>query len=232
MRKDNKRNSVFREKESVIFQGKEFAFTTLCSIFIGSLVISEVLASKIVALGEIYVPAGVVAYAVTFAMTDTIEEIWGKRYARAIVIAGLLTLGVVLFLMWLAVVLPSAPFWKEERAFTRILGIKAGAIRITIASIVAYFVSQYHDVWAFNFWRRITGERWLWLRNNASTLVSQAIDTSLFISLAFYGVSPIFPLILGQYFVKLCIALLDTPLVYLLVYCIRGKTSFVQKRNQ
>ncbi|UCG94067.1 MAG: queuosine precursor transporter [Candidatus Aerophobus sp.] len=220
---------MFQEKNSVIFQGKEFAFTILCSIFIGSLVISEVLASKIVALGEIYVPAGVVAYAVTFAMTDTIEEIWGKRYARAVVTGGLLTLGVVLFLMWLAVILPSAPFWKEERAFTRILGIKAGAIRITMASIVAYFVSQYHDVWAFNFWRRITRGRWLWLRNNASTLVSQAIDTSLFISLAFYGVVPVLPLILGQYFVKLCIALLDTPLVYLLVYCVRGKTTVTEE---
>ncbi len=219
------------EKESVIFQGKEFSFIILCSIFIGSLVISEVLASKIVALGEIYVPAGVVAYAVTFAMTDTIEEIWGKRYARAVVIGGLLTLTVVLFLIWLAVALPSAPFWKEERAFARILGIKAGAIRITIASIVAYFVSQYHDVWAFNFWRRITRERHLWLRNNASTLVSQAVDTSLFICLAFYGVVPIVPLILGQYFVKLCIALLDTPLVYLLVYCVRRKTTVTRTNN-
>lgn len=202
---------------------KGFAFICFCSIFIGALVISEVLASKIVALGDIYVPAGVLAYAITFTMTDTIEEVWGKKYAQYVILAGLLTLGIVLLLIYLAIILPAAPFWKEEDAFLRILGMKQGAIRITIASIIAYLVSQYHDVWAFNFWKKVTHERHLWLRNNASTLVSQAIDTSLFITIAFYGVVPILPLILGQYFIKVCIALLDTPLVYVLVHFIRRK---------
>ncbi len=204
-----------------MFKEKEFAFAILCSVFIGSLVISEVLASKIVALGQIYVPAGVLAYAITFPLTDTIEEVWGKSYARGVVLAGLVALGVVFLLICLAIILPSAPFWKEQESFLRILGMKQGAIRIIIASVIAYFVSQYHDVWAFNFWRKVTGERHLWLRNNASTLASQAIDTTLFISLAFYGVMPILPLILGQYFIKVCIALLDTPLVYLLVHLVK-----------
>lgn len=206
-----------------MFKEKEFAFICFCSIFIGALVISEVLASKIIALGDIYVPAGVLAYAITFPITDTIEEIWGKKYAQYVILAGLLTLGVVLLLIYLAIILPAAPFWKEEDAFLRILGMKQGAIRITIASIIAYFISQYHDVWAFNFWKKVTNERHLWLRNNASTLVSQAIDTSLFITIAFYGVVPILPLILGQYFIKVCIALLDTPLVYVLVHFVRKK---------
>lgn len=206
-----------------MFKEKEFAFTILCSVFIGSLVISEVLAYKIAALGNIIVPAGVLAYAITFPLTDTIEEVWGKSYARGVVLAGLVALGVVLLLILFAVVLPAAgaPIWEDQESFRRILGIKQGAIRVIIASVIAYFVSQYHDVWAFNFWRKITGERHLWLRNNASTLASQAIDTTLFISLAFYGVRPILPLILGQYFIKVCIALLDTPLVYLLVHLVK-----------
>ncbi len=204
-----------------MFKEKEFSFTILCSVFIGSLVISEVLASKIVALGQIYVPAGVLAYAITFPLTDTIEEVWGKSYARGVVLAGLVALGVVFLLICLAIILPSAPFWKEQESFLRILGMKQGTIRIIIASVIAYFVSQYHDVWAFNFWRKVTGERHLWLRNNASTLASQAIDTTLFISLAYYGVMPILPLILGQYFIKVCIAFLDTPLVYLLVHLVK-----------
>jgi len=208
-----------------MFKERNSPFIILCSIFVGSLVISEVLAAKIVAFYEIYVPAGVLAYAVTFTITDIIAEIWGKDYAKQVVLAGFLTLAVVILLIWIAILLPAAAFWKDEDAFTTILGIKKGATRITIASIAAYLVSQYHDVWAFNFWRRITKEKHLWLRNNASTLVSQAIDTFLFISLAFYGVVPVLPLILGQYFVKLCIALLDTPVVYLFVYLIRGKES-------
>jgi len=215
-------------REVAMFKKKEFAFTILCSVFIGSLVISEVLAYKIAALGSIIVPAGVLAYAITFPLTDTIEEVWGKIYARRVVLAGLVALGVVLLLIWLAIILPAAPFWKEQESFLRILGMKQGAIRITIASIIAYFVSQFHDVWAFNFWRKITGKRHLWLRNNASTLASQAIDTTLFISLAFYGVMPILPLILGQYFIKVCIALLDTPLVYLLVHLVKREKKAEQ----
>ncbi len=202
---------------------KDFVFICFCSIFIGSLVISGVLASKIVALGVIYFPAGVLAYAVTFAMTDTIGEVWGKKYAQQVVIAGLLTLMVVLLLIYLAVIIPAAPFWEEREAFQRILGMKQGALRIIAASIIAYSVSQYHDVWAFHFWRKVTDERHLWLRNNASTLVSQAIDTFLFITLAFYGVVPILPLILGQYLIKACVSLLDTPMVYLLVHFVRKK---------
>ncbi|MCD6472052.1 queuosine precursor transporter [Candidatus Aerophobetes bacterium] len=208
-----------------MLKGRSSPFIILCSIFVGSLVISEVLAAKIVAFYEIYVPAGVLAYAVTFTITDIIGEVWGKDYAKQVVFAGFLSLVVIILLIWIATLLPAAPFWKDEDAFTTILGIKKGATRITIASITAYLVSQYHDVWAFNFWRRITKEKHLWLRNNASTLVSQAIDTFLFIFLAFYGVVPVIPLILGQYFVKLCIALLDTPVVYLFVHLIKKKES-------
>ncbi|MEA1964333.1 MAG: queuosine precursor transporter [Candidatus Aerophobetes bacterium] len=204
-----------------MYKERNSPFIILCSIFVGSLVISEILAAKIVAFYGIYFPAGVLAYAVTFTITDIIGEIWGKDYAKQVVFAGFLTLAVIILLIWISIFLPAAPFWKDKDAFIAILGIKKGATRITIASIAAYLVSQYHDVWAFNFWRRITKKKHLWLRNNASTLVSQAIDTSLFISLAFYGVVPVLPLILGQYFVKLCIALLDTPVVYLFVYLIK-----------
>jgi uncharacterized integral membrane protein (TIGR00697 family) len=92
-----------------------------------------------------------------------------------------------------------------------------------IASLVAYLCSQYHDVWAFHFWRRVTNARFLWLRNNASTIVSQLLDSVVFITIAFYGRMPVVPLILGQWVVKVGIAVLDTPLVYLLVYLLRQR---------
>jgi uncharacterized integral membrane protein (TIGR00697 family) len=92
-----------------------------------------------------------------------------------------------------------------------------------IASLTAYLFSQYHDVWAFHFWRGVTGERFLWLRNNASTIVSQLLDSVVFITVAFYGVMPLMPLILGQWVVKVGIAVLDTPLVYLVVHLVRRR---------
>lgn len=198
-----------------------FPFLILCSIFVGSLVISEVLANKIIQLKGVYLPAGVIAYAITFPITDTIGEIWGKTYAKQLIFAGFITLGVVFLLIQMAILLPAAPFWGEEEVFRSFLGMKKGVMRIIVASLVAYIVSQYHDIWAFHFWRKVTRGKFLWLRNNVSTFVSQGIDTSLFISLAFYGVTPILPLIIGQYLVKLSIALLDTPVVYVLVHFLK-----------
>jgi hypothetical protein len=92
-----------------------------------------------------------------------------------------------------------------------------------VASLTAYLFSQYHDVWAFHFWKRVTTERFLWLRNNASTIVSQLLDSVVFITIAFYGSLPVMPLIFGQWVVKVGIALLDTPFVYLLVYVVRRR---------
>ena len=82
-------------------------------------------------------------------------------------------------------------------------------------------VSQHLDVWIFHKLKQITNGKHLWLRNNLSTLTSQFIDTTIFITISFYGVFPILPAIFGQYLIKVIIALLDTPIVYLAVLTIR-----------
>jgi uncharacterized integral membrane protein (TIGR00697 family) len=199
-------------------QHKEKVYILLIGIFVGGLVIAGVLASKIVNVAGLMVPGGVLAYSITFPITDVICEVWGKKRGKYVVFSGFITLLVALGLIRLTLIFPKAPFWSGEEAFAKVLGSTS---RIIIASFIAYLVSQYHDVWAFHFWRKITKGRYLWLRNNASTFVSQFIDTAIFIIIAFYGVMPIFTLIKGQYIIKLMIALLDTPLVYFGVWLIR-----------
>ncbi|KUJ96516.1 MAG: hypothetical protein XD41_0497 [Desulfonauticus sp. 38_4375] len=195
-------------------ENKNFALILLISAFTGSLVISQVLASKIVLLGGLVVPAGVLAYSITFVATDVISEIWGKDVAKRVVWGGFISVLISLLLIKGALLLPAAPFWPHEQAFNTIL---SSTPRIILASFIAYLVSQAHDVWAFHFWKDRFQGRHLWLRNNLSTIVSQVIDTVLFIGIAFYGSMPILPIIAGQLIIKWGIALLDTPLVYLLV---------------
>jgi len=156
--------------------------------------------------------------------TDIISEVFGKKAARKVVWIGFFSQLIMLGLVEFAIVMPE-PAWQEELAswFKQILG---STWFIVVASLIAYLVSQHHDVWAFHKWREVTRGRYLWLRNNLSTMVSQGIDTVLFISLAFgvlpymvYG-EPLIPwsalpsLMLGQYLAKIIIAVLDTPLVY------------------
>lgn len=196
------------------------AFVILSLGFAGSLVICQVLASKVgmfilPGIGRLVFPAGIVAYATTFAFTDAIEEVWGKRVAQRVVKAGFW----VNLLIWghilLARSFPSAPFWEGAEGWEKVF---SSATRIIFASMVAYLSSQYHDLWMFDLLRRLTGGRYLWLRNNLSTILSQTIDTTIFITIAFGGKAPILPLIWGQLVLKWLIALADTPFVYLMVY--------------
>ncbi|MDR2695115.1 MAG: queuosine precursor transporter [Deltaproteobacteria bacterium] len=193
----------------------------LCSgIFCACLVAAAVLAAKIVRIGPVAVPAGVFAYCVTFVCADVISEIWGRRCANMVVLTGFVGLALTFGLVQLALWCPAAPFWDQEDAFHGILGMTP---RIIAASLAAYLLSQFHDVWLYNLLKDRMRGRHLWLRNNLATILSQLIDSVVFIAIAFYGVMPLWPLIVGQWAVKATLALCDTPLVYAAVWCIRRR---------
>jgi len=195
-----------------------FPLLLLSGLFCACLVAAAVLAAKILRVGPLAVPAGVFAYCITFVCTDVISEIWGRRFANMVVLAGFIGLVCTFLLIQLVLWWPAASFWGREEAFAGVLGM---APRIIAASLAAYVLSQFHDVWLYNLLKdRMQGRR-LWLRNNLATILSQLIDSVIFISIAFYGVMPVCPLIIGQWTVKAAIALCDTPLVYAAVWCVR-----------
>lgn len=199
-------------------------FVLLVAVFIAALVTANIVAGKIVNLWGVFVPAGVLAYSITFAITDTLAEVWGRGRAQILVNAGFAVLVLVWGLIALAIHLPAAPFWNNQEAFGLVLG---GTNRIILGSIVAYGISQSFDVWVFHRIKQMFASRHLWLRNNVSTLLSQTLDTCVFVTIAFYGQFPILPLIAGQLTVKYIIALLDTPLVYGLVFLVRLRLQTV-----
>lgn len=196
------------------------SLTILTAVFVASLTIASILASKIINIYGIFVPAGILAYSATFMMSDTICEIWGKKVANNVVMAGFISLVVVMFLIRTALMMPPAPFWQNQDAFATILGSSS---RIIVASLTAYIISQYNDVFVYIFIRNKTGRKHLWLRNNLSTAMSQLLDSVIFITIAFYGQMPIIPLILGQWAIKLVVAVCNTPFVYALVWLLRNK---------
>jgi uncharacterized integral membrane protein (TIGR00697 family) len=189
----------------------------LTALFLTSLLVSNIIAGKLFVLGRLVLPAAVFAYPVTFVITDTVSEVWGKKEANEIVWLGFIMNLVMTAYLYLGRVLPPAPFWGHQASYEAILGTVP---RIVAASMAAYLVSQFHDVWAFLFWRRVTRGKHLWLRNNLSTLVSQFLDSVIFITLAFAGtveLPVLVNMIAGQYLVKFVLALADTPFCYLAV---------------
>ncbi|MFQ6051206.1 MAG: queuosine precursor transporter [Candidatus Hydrothermarchaeota archaeon] len=182
-------------------------------VFAALTVIANVLAFKIVNFAIFSVPSAVIIYASTFLMTDIVGERFGKKYARNAVWSGFIANLIYVLAATIAVKWEPAPFMSADSvlAFDKVLGF---APRVVFASMVAYLISQHHDVFAFHWWKEKTKGKHLWLRNNASTMVSQAIDTTIFITLAFYGSMPLLPMIIGQYTVKVLIAMIDTPFIY------------------
>ena len=197
----------------------------LAVIFTTCLIVANIIAVKLVAIGGLVVPAGVIAYPITFLLTDVIAELYGYRVATRVVWTGFGASLLMVLLIYGGQLLPAASFWPHQAEYNAIFGVVP---RIVLASMIAYLVSQHHDVVSFHFWRRKTGGRYLWLRNNASTVVSQALDTGLFITIAFWGTVPMTVLgnmLLTQYLIKLAIAAADTPLCYLLVASLKNRMT-------
>ena len=189
--------------------------------FAALLITANIVAVKPLGLGDWVMPAGIVAYPFTFLVTDTLSEVYGRRTAARVVWMGFALSVLMVALVYLSGALPAAGFWEGQAAFDETLG---AVPRIVLGSMVAFLISQNSDVFLFHLVGRLTGGRYLWLRNNASTIVSQAIDTALFISIAFGGTVPMDTLLnmmATQYAVKVAIAAADTPLVYALVAAIR-----------
>ena len=115
----------------------------------------------------------------------------------------------------------------QQEAYVLVVGMVP---RIVLGSLVAYLISQLHDVWAFHFWKGKTKGKHLWIRNNASTIVSQLIDSVVFVTIAFIGVVPgsvLLMMIVVQYVSKVIIAIVDTPFIYLGVWWLKGKREKV-----
>ena len=186
----------------------------LNGIFIATVIVSNIVASKVVSLWGLVIPAAIVGYPISFLMTDVIGEIWGKKEASRTVKLGLICQLLSLTLIGLAIVLPVAPFADNQAEFQSIMG---QSFRVVAASLAAYMLAQFNDVYIFHKLKEKTGSRHKWLRNNLSTMASQLIDTAIFITIAFYGTVPnIWVMIASQYLIKFIYAALDTPFFYLL----------------
>lgn len=183
--------------------------------FIVALIVSNVVAGKLVQYGPFLAPSAVAGYAITFLATDVIGEIWGKDEANKTVKIGLMAQILALVLIFISLALPAASFATEfSDMFTAVLGQSA---RMVIASLIGYMFAQANDVFIFHKLKAKMNGKHKWVRNNVSTICSQFIDTSIFITIAFYGTVPsLLTLIIGQFAVKVILALFDTPIFYLL----------------
>lgn len=179
-------------------------------------ILANIQVVKFVALFGFTTTLGNIVYSTSFLVTDILNENYGKRDARKAVAIGFFTLIIMALIMKLALLFPAH---EIDNAHPHLEAIFSVMPRIAIASLIAYGISQLHDVWAYGFWKKMKpGLRFLWLRNNLSTMVSQLLDSVVFNTVAFYGEVPLPVLvefILTTYVLKWMVAAADTPFLYL-----------------
>ncbi len=181
-----------------------------------AVIIANIQVVKTVELFGITSSLGNIVYATSFLATDILSENYGKKDAVKAVGIGFITLASLTIFMYLAILFkPSAVDFAQESMQTLYKLLP----RIAIASFVAYGVSQTHDVWAYSLMKKKQPDsRWIWLRNNVSTMISQAIDSIIFVTIAFAGILPaieFWEIVFSTYVLKWMVAAADTPLVYL-----------------
>ena len=213
---------------------KEQFYLILAGIFIASLVASNLIFQKFFTwnfLGiNFELSVGIIAYPVTFLVTDLISELYGQKRANQVVVSGFFA-SVFTTLLVLISVNATAVQWSpiDSVTFSKVFGLTGPAF---FASMVAYLTAQLIDVRIFHFWKRLTKGKHLWLRNNASTMFSQLVDTSVILIILcsagviewerFYGLW-----MMGWIF-KVLVALIDTPIIYGIIYLLKGKIDIAK----
>ncbi len=209
-------------------------YLILAALFIASLVTSNLIFQKFfywypIENGEVFgsklfeVSVGLLPYPITFLITDILSEIYGKKKANQVVIAGIFASFFSLAIIFVSREVPATP-WSpvNDTTFVEVFGAAPLAV---LASMMAYLFAQFIDIRIYHFWKNLTEGNHLWLRNNFSTFSSQIIDTlTVLVLLCSFGIidwDKFLGLLISGVIFKIMIALLDTPILYAIVFAFR-----------
>ena len=201
-------------------------YTLVTAIFVTTLIVSNIIAVKLVQIDVIIVPAAVIIFPVAYIFGDILTEVYGYARARQAIWIGFLCNLLAVIAIWVAGLLPAAPFWVigsytsaelSQQAYQAVLGFTP---RLLLASFAAYLVGEFLNSFVLARLKVTTSGRLLWLRTITSTLVGQAADSAIFISIAFWSILPsyaLFQAILSQWTLKVLYEVIVTPLTYIIV---------------
>jgi uncharacterized integral membrane protein (TIGR00697 family) len=203
-------------------------FVVAAAIFVATLIAANIISVKLIAIGDWFVPAGVVVFPLSYIVGDVLTEVYGFRSARRVIWLGFLCNLVVVAAIWVAGMWPAAPFWPDQGKWDAILGFTP---RLLAASFIAYLIGEFVNSFVLARMKVATQGRWLWSRTIGSTLVGEGLDSLVFITLVFGDLPglpgvPGFDLpkaILTQWLIKVAYEILATPLTYLVVGYLKRK---------
>ena len=192
-------------------------YDIVVALFVATLLTANIISVKLIAVGPLILPAGVVIFPVSYILGDVLTEVYGYRYARRAIWLGFLGNMLAVAAIWLGGELPAASFWQEQAAYNSILGFTP---RLLLASFAAYLIGEFANSTILAKMKVWTQGRHLWARTIGSTLVGQGLDSLVFITIAFGGQmtgAALLTAVLGQWLFKSLYEALATPLTYLVI---------------
>jgi len=192
-----------------------FRFVIVAAVYVACLITANIIAVKIISIGPFYFPAAIIIFPLSYIFGDVLTEVYGYRMARRIIWLGFGCNLLFVFFAWLGQIMPSAPFWQDQTAYQTIIGL---APRLFIASLIGYLVGEFANSFVLSKLKILTKGRWLWTRTIGSTVIGQALDTSIFIVVAFAGTSSFVPIMIIYHWAgKVLIEAVATPATYAIV---------------
>lgn len=197
---------------------KDTVYVVLAGIFITNALVAELIGGKLIDVGSAVMSIGILPWPVVFVTTDLINEYFGEKGVKKL---SLITAGLIaytFFVLFFAIKIPSSGISSvTSDQFKAVFGQSQ---LIIIGSIVAFLASQLIDVTIFHFVKKRTGNKMIWLRSTGSTIISQLFDSFIVLGIAFWlpGVMDFKTFLISGftgYTVKLVIAILMTPMIYL-----------------
>jgi uncharacterized integral membrane protein (TIGR00697 family) len=208
---------------SVLSNAMSWRFVACAALFVTCLLTANTIAAKLIVVGGVVLTAGIVIFPISYVVGDVLTEVWGYAAARRVIWLGFACNALMVAAIWIGGQLPPAPFWKGDAAYAEILGHTP---RIVAASFVAYLVGEFANSFVLAKLKVATRGRWLWLRTLGSTVVGQALDSGVFVTLAFAGTVPagvLAGIVAGQWVFKVLYEAAATPLTYAAVGWLKAR---------
>jgi len=198
-------------------------FVGLTSLFVTCLLISNIIASKLMQVGGIVLPSAVILFPVTYILADVFTEVYGFKKTRMVIWIGFAANAFMSLVFLIVIALPHPSFFANQAAYATVLG---STPRVLAASLAGYWAGEFSNSIVLSVLKKATQGRYLWTRTISSTIVGEGLDTILFISIAFVGTMPspaLLQMMLAQYLFKVSYEVVCTPLTYLVVGFIKRK---------
>lgn len=204
-------------------RGYSIWFVMVVALFLTSLLLSNIIAAKIISVGGLVMSSAIVIFPVSYIIGDVLTEVYGYRRARVVIWIGFACNLLVVLIISAAIAMPPASFYEHQQAFETVLGV---APRLMLASLTAYLVGEFTNSFVLAKLKIATQGRWLWTRTISSTMIAQLLDTAIFTTVAFTGVYPAAELVqisLIEWGAKTLYEALATPITYAVVGFLKAR---------